>query len=96
MQHKAGDIQFAVSQNTANTIYTNSQSALAVAKNLVFHVRTKRIEMHYHYVKEKLSRKSSQQEVPIQNNLADLFTKALSREKFEAFCEALGLLSFVD
>ena len=34
--------------------------------------------------------------VPTQDNLADLFTKALPREKFEAFRKALGLLPFVD
>ncbi|RXX53783.1 hypothetical protein DD600_25925 [Enterobacter cloacae] len=34
--------------------------------------------------------------VPTQDNLADLFTKALSREKLEAFHKALGLLPFVD
>ncbi|MCO5578408.1 hypothetical protein L7F22_032250 [Adiantum nelumboides] len=86
-----------VGQDTANTIYTDSQSALAVARNLVFHARTKHIKVHYHYVRERLSaREISLAYVPTQNNLADLFTKALSREKLEAFRKALGLLSFVD
>ncbi|MCO5589164.1 hypothetical protein L7F22_043130 [Adiantum nelumboides] len=44
-----------VGQDTANTIYTDSQSALTVARNPIFHVRTKHIEVHYHYVKERLS-----------------------------------------
>ncbi|MCO5607598.1 hypothetical protein L7F22_061795 [Adiantum nelumboides] len=44
-----------VGQDTANTIYTDSQSALAVARNPVFHARTKHIEVHYHYVRERLS-----------------------------------------
>ena len=34
--------------------------------------------------------------VPTQDNLADLFTKALARENFEAFRKALDLLPFVD
>ena len=34
--------------------------------------------------------------VPTQENIADLLTKALPREKFEAFRKALGLLPFVD
>ncbi|MCO5564952.1 hypothetical protein L7F22_018622 [Adiantum nelumboides] len=86
-----------VGQDTANTIYTDNQIALAVARNPIFHARTKHIEVHYHYVRERLSvREISLANVPTQDNLADLFTKALSREKLEAFHKALGLLSFVD
>ena len=86
-----------IGQPSATTIYTGSQSALAVAQNLVFHACTKHIEVHYHYVKERLSAgEISLVYVPTQDNLADLFTKALPREKFEAFCKALGLLPFVD
>jgi len=87
-----------VGKETATTIFTDSQSPLAVfARNPVFHVHTKHIEVHYHYVRERLSvGEISLVYVPTQDNLADLFTKALPREKFEAFRKALGLLSFVD
>ncbi|MCO5553522.1 hypothetical protein L7F22_007044 [Adiantum nelumboides] len=86
-----------VGQHTANTIYTDSQSIFPVAKNSVFHAGTKHIEVHYHYVKERLSTgEISFAYVPTQDNLTDIFTKALSREKFEAFRKALGLLPFVD
>ncbi|MCO5605434.1 hypothetical protein L7F22_059618 [Adiantum nelumboides] len=86
-----------VGQDTANTIYTDSQSALAVMRNPFFHARIKHIEVHYHYVRERLSTgEISLAYVPTQDNLADLFTKALSREKLEAFYKALGLLPFVD
>ncbi|MCO5604708.1 hypothetical protein L7F22_058878 [Adiantum nelumboides] len=84
-------------RDTANTIYTDSQSALAIARNPIFYARTKHIEVHYHYVRERLSAgEISLAYVPTQDNLADLFTKALSREKLEAFHKALGLLPFVD
>ncbi|MCO5553249.1 hypothetical protein L7F22_006770 [Adiantum nelumboides] len=84
-------------KDTANTIYTDSQSTLAIARNPVFHARTKHIEVHYHYVRERLSAgEISLAYVPTQNNLVDLFTKALSRENLEAFRKDLGLLLFVD
>ncbi|MCO5603834.1 hypothetical protein L7F22_057987 [Adiantum nelumboides] len=90
-------VDLGVGQDTANTIYTDSQSALAVATNPIFHARTKHIEVHYHYVRERLSaREISLAYVLTQDNLADLFTKALSHEKLEAFCKDLGLLPFVD
>ena len=44
-----------VGQPSTTTIFTDSQSALAVARNPVFHARTKHIEVHYHYVRERLS-----------------------------------------
>ncbi|KAI5056117.1 hypothetical protein GOP47_0029638 [Adiantum capillus-veneris] len=90
-------VELGVGQDTPNTIYTDSQSALAVARNPVFHARTKHIEVHYHYVRERLSEgEISLAYVPTPDNLAGLFTKTLSREKLEAFRKALGLFPFVD
>ena len=77
----------------ATRILTDSQSALAVARNPVFHARTKHIEVHYHYVRERFHAGDIDLVyVPTQDNVADIFTKALPREKFEAFRKALGLL----
>ncbi|MCO5593848.1 hypothetical protein L7F22_047866 [Adiantum nelumboides] len=86
-----------VGLDIANTIYTDSQSASVVLRNSVFHARTKHIEVHYHYVRERLSiGEISLTYVSTQNNLTYLFTKALSCEKFKAFRKALGLLPFMD
>ena len=86
-----------VGQQSATTIFTDNQSALAIARNPMFHAHTKHIEVHYHYVRERLSEGDIiMTYVPTQDNPADLFTKALPREKFEAFRKALGLLPFVD
>jgi hypothetical protein len=70
---------------------------LAISKNHVLHARTKHIEVHYHYVRERQSAgEINLVYVPAHENVADLFTKALPREKFEAFHKALGLLPFLD
>ncbi|MCO5568602.1 hypothetical protein L7F22_022301 [Adiantum nelumboides] len=75
-----------VGQDTANTLYTYSQSALVVERNPIFHDCTKHIEVHYHYVRERLSTEEiSLAYVPTQDNLADVFTKALFHEKLESF-----------
>ena len=83
-------------QSVATTIFTDSQSALVVARNPVFHACTKHIEVHYHYVRERFFAREINLYVPAQDNLADLFTKALPCEKFKDFCKDLGLLPFVD
>ena len=76
-------------------IFSDSQSAIALAKNPVFHARTKHIEVHYHFVREQLHAGDvSLIYCPTDQNVADIFTKALSREKFEAFRHALNLFPF--
>ena len=72
----------------------NSWETLVVARNPIFHARTKHIEVHYHYVRERLHAGDIDLVyVPTQDNVADIFTKALPQEKFEAFRKALGLLA---
>ena len=46
------DLQVEVSDPT--TIYCDELSNIQLAKNLVFHARTKHIEVHYHFVRERV------------------------------------------
>jgi hypothetical protein len=34
-------------------IYCDNISSILLANNLVYHVRTKQIEVHYHFIREK-------------------------------------------
>ncbi len=53
-------------------------SSMKIAKNLIFHARTKHIECHYHFVHEKmLSQEVELIHVPINDQLVDIFTIAL-------------------
>ena len=73
-------------------IFTYSQSALAIARNPVFHALTKHIKVHYHYLREQFHAKEiNLLYVPTHENIVDIFTKALSREKFEYFRKELGI-----
>ena len=38
-------------------LYYDNQSAICLAENLVFHVRTKYVEVHYHFIREKVLQK---------------------------------------
>lgn len=75
-------------------IFCDSESAIKMARNPVFHGRTKHIAIHYHFVREKvLNQEIELKSIRTDDQVADGFTKALSRSKFEEFRNALGLIS---
>ena len=71
--------------------YYDNQSAIRLAENLVFHARTKHVEVHYHFIREKvLQEEIEMKQIKTNDQVADLFTKSLSSGKFEMFRCQLG------
>ncbi|GKC35643.1 hypothetical protein Tco_1048027 [Tanacetum coccineum] len=65
-------------------MYCDSKSAIAISSNLVQHSCTKHINIRYHFIKEHVERGTIELYfVGTEYQLADLFTKALPRERFE-------------
>ena len=65
---------------------------IELAQNPVFHDRTKHIEVHYHYVRERvLSVEVKLVYVQTDRQTADIFTKPIGPTKFSQFSSALGL-----
>ena len=74
------------------TIYCDNLSNIQLAKNPVFHARTKHIEVHYHFVRERvLSGEVELTYVPTDRQNADIFTKPLGLDKLRKFSCALWL-----
>ena len=74
-------------------IHQDNQGAIALAKNPVFHQRTKHIDIRYHFTREKIE----EAEVEIcytstDKMHADFLTKNLPRAKFERYVMAIKLL----
>jgi hypothetical protein len=70
----------------------DSKSALALAKNPVFHERSKHIRVRYHFIQgclEEGSIKASY--INTKDQLADLLTKPLGRIKFLELCSRTGM-----
>ena len=61
-----------------------------MAENLVFHIRTKDIEVHYNYIRQKVFKRDIKM-VPtkIDEQIVDILNKGLHKAKFENFRKAL-------
>ncbi len=74
-------------------IYCDNISSILFANNSVYHVRTKHIEVHYHFVKEKnLISKINLIHVNIEDRVVDIFTKVLVTNKLRMFKKMFSVL----
>ncbi|KAJ4716700.1 Retrovirus-related Pol polyprotein from transposon TNT 1-94 [Melia azedarach] len=81
------------SQEKPTKIYVDNKSAMALAKNPVFHDRSKHIDTRYHYIRECITRNYVHMEyVKSQDQIADIFTKPLKQEDFIRLRNSLGVI----
>ena len=62
-------------------LYNDNQSAIHLAKNSIFHSRTKHIELKYHFIRSVLNEELLKLEkIHTSQNPADMLTKGVTRE----------------
>nr|GEY22073.1 hypothetical protein [Tanacetum cinerariifolium] len=77
-------------------LYYDNKSAIALCCNSVQHSRAKHIDVRYHFIKEQVENGSVELYfVQIENQLADIFTKPLPRERFNFLIEKLVIKSII-
>jgi hypothetical protein len=77
---------------TSTELYSDNQSAIALAKNPVSHARAKHIDIRHHFIREAIQDKIIWvQYIPTSEMTADSLTKALGREKHEKCTARMGM-----
>ena len=70
-------------------------SAIVMAKNPIFHAKSKHIELYYHYIRDLVSkRKVNMEFISTNEQPADFLTKAIIIEKFENFKKQLKITNY--
>ena len=73
-------------------LYCDSQSAICLTKDQIFHERTKHIDVKYHYVRDVISQgKLKICKISTHDNPTDMMTKPAPVAKFELCSSLVGL-----
>ena len=76
-----------------NCFFIDSQTAIHLAKNSALHSKTKHIQLRYHFIWSILEDGQLKlAKINKDENPADMFTKAVTREKLNSSSSLIGLL----
>jgi len=74
------------------TLYCDNLSAINISKNPIQHNRTKHIDIQHHFIRDLVEDKVvTLEHVTTEEQLADIFTKALDVKQFEKLRRKLGI-----
>ena len=77
----------------ATVVHFDNQSGIRLSENLVFHDRSKHIDIRYHFLRDCVQRGTIRLEyIQTDEQVEDIFPKALYRQSFVKFRDKLGLL----
>ena len=73
-------------------MYCDNKSAIALCCNNVQHSKSKHIDIRHHFIREQVEKEVVELYfVKTEFQLADIFTKALPRERFQFILARLGM-----
>lgn len=73
-------------------IFCNNKSVIDIAKNLVYHSRIHQISIKHHFIRDTIENDEVEKKFcKSGKQVADTFTKALPKNKFNYFIQKLGV-----
>ncbi len=76
------------------TVFCDSQSAIHLSKNQMYHERTKHIDVRYHFIRDIVSQETVVvQNVSTHDNSTDIMTKGVPVSKFRYCLDLVGVYS---
>ena len=77
-------------------MFCDSQSAIHLAKNQVYHARTKHIDVRYHFVREIIEEDGVLvQKIKNYDNPADMLTKVVTAIKFNHCLDLINIAKYL-
>ena len=91
LRRMLGDMQMSLAGPT--TLFVDNEGVIKLARNPVFHVRTKHVDVHCHYIRQLVEDETIElQYIPTTDQTADILTKPLGPDKLVKFRGQLGVL----
>ena len=79
-------------EQNSSALFSDSQSAIHLAKNLVFHARTKHIQLRYHHIGGLVEDEAiALKKILAAENLGDMLTKSVTIQKLRLCMASVGL-----
>nr|GEW75311.1 hypothetical protein [Tanacetum cinerariifolium] len=84
--------------NFMNTkIFIDNESTISIVKNLMFHSKTKHIEIRLHFIRDTYKKRLIQVlKIKTGHNVADLIIKAFNVSRFQFLTGSIGMLNLLE